>query len=433
MSLILDLLTPDRLDCPGRLGHGVLDLIPPSRCEPTGGIHGLLLIKESSDSRLCGYHQRQEAYAIFSNSNSACGFGGKTKKPVDASTCAPSSSTAQAITVARSVGDGFIPLDDRLLLEQPSYMQKAHVHELRNLMPDGYQLSYRAMWKNIISLHAGMTIGIHYHSIKDLGEFSIHPFKVLFFETYAIMPGLLAPNGHRMLSSFINVCRFLRIPLSLCLFDHMFDVRLGSKETLGFVIVSSHQARAFLSGLPHSNRVQVKPRETDDLAAWEATLRTGDTSTRGPYNVGKWGVYPVRETDPEPEIVLEEAIPDVIPLRRLEGSKAPVSAVASSSRRRKKEEKVVKFNSKFAIPQIIDAEEPSTAQPSGQPLTLEEQLARSHQGTSQPIHSGEIYINVDTIEFDTILMETGHTSEAGQGGQQAEGGSGEEEAAEEAL
>ncbi|VFQ96734.1 unnamed protein product [Cuscuta campestris] len=226
-------------------------------------------------------------------------------------------------------------------------MQKAQVHELRNLMPDGYQLSYRATWKNIISLHAGTTIGIHYHSIKDLGEFSIHPFKVLFFETCGIMPGQLAPNGHRMLSSFINVCCFLRIPLSLRLFDHMFDVRPGFKETLGFVIVSSHQGRTFLSNLPLSNRgwkdkyvsikfppgafpfaqnawgkrmkVQVKPRETDDL---EATLRTGDTSTRGPYNVGKWGVYPGLETDPEPEIILGEAIPDAIPLRRMQGSKA---------------------------------------------------------------------------------------------------------------
>ncbi|VFQ85049.1 unnamed protein product [Cuscuta campestris] len=35
-------------------------------------------------------------------------------------------------------------------------------------------------------------------------------------------------------------------------------------------------------------KVQVKPRETDDLAAREATLRTGDTSTCGPYNIEKW-------------------------------------------------------------------------------------------------------------------------------------------------
>ncbi|VFQ60941.1 unnamed protein product [Cuscuta campestris] len=289
------------------------------------------------------------------------------KKPVDASTCAPSSSAAQVVSGARSVDEGFTLLDDRLLLEQPSYMQKAQVHELRNLMPDGYQLFYRATWKNIISLHAGTTIGIHYHSIKDLGEFSIHPFKVLFFETYGIMPGQLALNGHRMLNSFINVCRFLRIPLSLRLFNHMFDVRPGSKETLGFMIVSSHQGRAFLSGLPPSNRgwkdkyvsikfppdafsfsqnawgkrmkVQVKPRETDDLAAWEAALRIWDTSTRGLYNVGKWGVYLGLETNPKHEIVLGEAIPDAIPLRRVQGSKAPVSAVAGSSCRGKKKEK----------------------------------------------------------------------------------------------
>ncbi|VFQ71297.1 unnamed protein product [Cuscuta campestris] len=183
--------------------------------------------------------------------------------------------------------NGFILLDDWLLLEQPLYMQKAQVHELRNLMPDGYQLSYQATWKNIISLHASTAIAIHYHSIKDLGEFSIHPFKVLFFETYEIMLGQLAPNGHRMLNSFINV----------------------------------------------------KPRETDDLAAWEATLRIGDTSTRGPYNVGKRGVYPGLETDPEPDIVLGEAIPDAIPLYRVQKSKAPVSVVAGSSHRGKKKEK----------------------------------------------------------------------------------------------
>ncbi|VFR01132.1 unnamed protein product [Cuscuta campestris] len=286
------------------------------------------------------------------------------KKSGHASTCAPSSSAAQVVSIAQSGDEGFIQLDDRLLQEQPSYMQKPQVHELRNLMPDGYQLTYWATWKSIIPLHAGTSIGIHYHSIKDLGEFSIHPFKVLFLETYGIMPGQLAPNGHRLLGSFINVCRFLRIPLSLRLFDYMFDVRPGSKETLGFVVVSSHQGRAFLCGLPPSNKKwkdkyvcvkfppgafpfaqnvwgkrmkrQVKPAEADDLVAWEATLRAGDASTRGLYHVGKWSVYPGRETDPEPEIVLPGVIPEAIPIRQARGSKAPATTNAGPSRPAKK-------------------------------------------------------------------------------------------------
>ncbi|VFQ81887.1 unnamed protein product [Cuscuta campestris] len=344
------------------------------------------------------------------------------KKPVDASTCAPSSSAAQVVSVAQSGDKGLIQLDDRLLQEQPSYMQKPQVHELRNLMPDGYQLTYRATWKSIIPLHAGTSIGIHYHSIKDLGEFSIHPFKVLFLETYGIMPGQLAPNGHRLLCSFINVCRFLRIPLSLRLFDYMFDVWPGSKETLGFVVVSSHQGRAFLCGLPPSNKKwkdkYVKPVEADDLVAWEATLRTGDASTRGLYHVGKWSVYPGRETDPEPEIVLPGVIPEAIPIRQARGSKAPATTNAGPSCPVKKKEEVVKFQSKFVVPQIV-VEEPSSAQPlippSSQPLLMDDLPAQSHQGTSQPIHSGEIYFNVDTFEFDNLMGETGHTSQAGVG------------------
>ncbi|VFQ93702.1 unnamed protein product [Cuscuta campestris] len=329
------------------------------------------------------------------------------KKPVDASTCAPSSSAAQVVSVAQSGDEGFIQLDDRLLQEQPSYMQKPQVHELRNLMPDGYQLTYRAMWKSIIPLHAGTSIGIHYHSIKDLGEFSIHPFKVLFLETYGIMPGQLAPNGHRLLGSFINVCRFLRIPLSLRLFDYMFDVRPRSKETLGFVVVSSHQGRAFLCGLPPSNKKwkdkyvcvkfppvafpfaqnvwgkrmkrQVKPAEADDLVAWEATLRAEDASTRGLYHVGKWSVYPGRETDPEPEIVLPGVIPEAIPIRQARGSKAPATTNAGPSRpAKKKKEK-------------------------------------------------------DTFEFDNLMGETGHTSQAGQQVQPNEEGEPEEETAGESL
>ncbi|VFQ77694.1 unnamed protein product [Cuscuta campestris] len=192
-------------------------------------------------------------------------------------------------------------------------------------------------------------------------------------EECGVMQGIGEVAGSSMRKkNFINVCRFLRNPLSLRLFDHMFDVRPGSKETLGFVIVSSHQGRAFLSGLPPSNRgwkdkyvsikfplgafpfgqnawgkrmrLQVKPLETDDLAAWETTLWAGDASTCGPNNP-----------------------------------------------------------------------------------------AQSHQGTSQPIHSGELYINVDTMAFDTLMMVTSHTSEASQGAQEAEGGHGEEEAAEAAL
>ncbi|VFQ92170.1 unnamed protein product [Cuscuta campestris] len=282
----------------------------------------------------------------------------------------------------------------------------AQVHEVRNLMPDGYQLTYRATWKSIIPLHVGTSIGIHYHSIKDLGEFSIHPFKVLFLESYGIMPGQLAPNGHRLLGSFINVCRFLRIPLSLRLFDHMFNVRPGSKETLGFVVVSSHQGRAFLCGLPPSNKKwkdkyvcikfppatfpfaqnvwgkrmkrQVKPAEADDLVAWEATLKAGDASTRGLYHVGKWSVYPGRETDPEPEIILPGAIPEAIPISRERGSKAPGTTTAGPSRPAKKKEK-------------------------------------------------------DTFEFDNLMGETGHTSQAGQQVQPNEEGEAEEEAAEESL
>ncbi|VFQ77423.1 unnamed protein product [Cuscuta campestris] len=387
------------------------------------------------------------------------------KKPVDASACAPSSSAAQVVSVAQTGDEGFIQLDDRLLQEQPSYMQKPQVHKLRNLMPDGYQLTYRATWKSIIPLHTGTSIGIHYHSIKDLGEFSIHPFKVLFLETYGIMPGQLAPNGHRLLASFINVCRFLRIPLSLRLFDHMFDVRPGSKETLGFVVVSSHQGRAFLCGLPPSNkkwkdkyvsikfppasfpfaqnvwgkrmRRQVKPAEADDLATWEATLRAGDASTRGQYHIGKWSVYPGRETDPEPEIVLPGTIPEAIPISRAMGSKAKATAAAGPSRpTKKKKEKVVKFQSKFAVPEIV-VEQPSSAQPltppSNQPFFLEEQPTQSHQGTNQPIHSGDLYINVETFEFDTLMGENGHTSQAGRGGQPNEEVEAEEEAAEESL
>ncbi|VFQ61557.1 unnamed protein product [Cuscuta campestris] len=295
------------------------------------------------------------------------------KKPVDASTCAPSSSVAQVVSVAQPGDEGFILLDDRLLQTQSSVMQKAQVHEVRNLMPDGYQLTYRATWKSIIPLHVGTSIGIHYHSIKDLGEFSIHPFKVLFLETYGIMPGQLAPNGHRLLGSFINV----------------------------------------------------KPAEADDLAAWEATLRAGNASTRSLYHVGKWSVYPGRDTDTEPEIVLPGAIPEAIPISRARGSEALATAIAGPSwPAKKKKRKIV-------------VEEPTTAQPlttsSSQPFLLDEQPAQSHQGTNQPLHSGELYINVDTLEFDAMMGETGHTSQAGLAGQPNEEGKAEEEAAGESL
>ncbi|VFQ83906.1 unnamed protein product [Cuscuta campestris] len=188
----------------------------------------------------------------------------------------------------------------------------------------------------------------------------------------------------------------------------MFDVRPGSKETLGFVVVSSHQGRAFLCGLPPSNKkwkdkyVCIKfLLAAFPFAQNEATLWAGDASTRGLYHVGKWSVYPGRETDPEPEIALPGAIPEAIPIRQAGGPKAPAAATAGPSRpARKKKEKVVKFQSKFSIPQIV-VEEPSTAQSlnasSSQPFLLDEQPAQSHQGTNQPIHSGEIYFNVGRI------------------------------------
>ncbi|VFR00616.1 unnamed protein product [Cuscuta campestris] len=309
---------------------------------------GTKLMSDREDSQNSSVHSygsgdRSQTSSSSSSSSSERPATSQQRQPVDAPTGAPSSSAAQVVSVAQPGDEGFIQLDDQLLQEQPSYMQKVQVHELRNLMPDG-----------------------------DLGEFSIHPFKVLFLETYRIMPGQMAPNGHP--------------------FPFAQNVR-GKRM-----------------------KRQVKPAETDDLVAWETTLRAGDASTRGLYNVGKCSVYPGRETDPELEIVLAEAIPNAIPIHRVRGSKAPVTAAADPSRPgKKKKEKVVKFQSKFATPKIV-VEEPSTAQPlsqpSSQPFLLEEQPAQSQQGTSRPIHSGELYINVDTLEFDNMLAETGHTSEA---------------------
>ncbi|VFQ83076.1 unnamed protein product [Cuscuta campestris] len=162
---------------------------------------------------------------------------------------------------------------------------------------------------------------------------------------------------------------------------------------------------------------QVKPAEADDLVAWEATLWAGDASTRGLYHAGKWSVYPGRETDPEPEIVLPGVIPEAIPIRQARGSKAPATTNAGPSRpAKKKKEEVVKFQSKFAVPQIV-VEEPSSAQPltppSSQPLLMDDMPAQSHQGTSQPIHSGEINFNVDTFEFDNLMGA--QSSDAGKG------------------
>ncbi|VFQ59517.1 unnamed protein product [Cuscuta campestris] len=250
-----------------------------------------------------------------------------SKNPVDASTCAPSSSMAQTISVAQPGDEGFIQLDDRLLQEQPSYMQKPQVHELRNLMPDGYQLTYRATWKNIISLHVGTTIDIHYHSIKDLGR--------------AFLCGL-PPSNKKWKDKYMSI-KFP--PAAFHFAQNVWGKRM---------------------------KRQVKHSEADDLVAWQATLWAGDASTRGLYNVGKWSVYPGRETDPEPEIILSEAIPEAVPLRRVRGSKAPVTAAAGPSRPGKKKKAK------------------------------------------------------DTLEFDQLM-------EAGQANQLAEGGHNEEEAAEESL
>ncbi|VFQ85621.1 unnamed protein product [Cuscuta campestris] len=206
------------------------------------------------------------------------------EKPVDATTSAHSTSAAQVVTVARPLDDGFILLDDRLLLELQAVMQKTQVHELRNLVSEDIR-------------------------------------------------------------------------------DH----------------------------------------------AREATLRAGDNSTRGPYNVGKLSVYPGPMTDPEPSIVRGDVIPDAIPLRRVQDSTAQASTAAGSLRRWKKKEKVVKFNSKFVIPNIDDVEGTTTVQPlptSQQPPRMSNRLSPSRG----PMH----------------------TSEAGQGGQQLEA-TGQEEAAEEAL
>ncbi|VFR00832.1 unnamed protein product [Cuscuta campestris] len=88
---------------------------------------------------------------------------------------------------------------------------------------------------------------------------------------------------------------------------------------------------------------------------------------------------------------------------------------------------VVKFNLKFPVPKVEQAVVTST----GKPQPIGEQPAQS-QGTSIPLHSGVVFVNLETLEFEGMLSKAGHASGAGQGSKQPDVAS-QEESAEEGL
>nr|GMD83357.1 uncharacterized protein LOC109159167 [Ipomoea batatas] len=108
---------------------------------------------------------------------------------------------------------------------------------------------------NIVSCHYKKWIGVHLDSLKAGMRIPLDHFLVDFMNYYGIVPSQVAPNGHRILACFPQICARHQVPCTIDLFNFLHLVKtMGKNCHPSFVIIQSRGLFGKVSGLPDNNR-----------------------------------------------------------------------------------------------------------------------------------------------------------------------------------
>lgn len=108
---------------------------------------------------------------------------------------------------------------------------------------------------NIIDCHSGKLIGVHVDSLKGGLRFPLDPFFVKFVNYYGIVPGQIAPDGHRILACFQQICRRHHVPCTVELFNFLHLVKpMGKNNGSDFIMIQSPGVIGKISDLPDNHR-----------------------------------------------------------------------------------------------------------------------------------------------------------------------------------
>nr|GMD59567.1 uncharacterized protein LOC109149872 [Ipomoea batatas] len=134
---------------------------------------------------------------------------------------------------------------------------------------------------SIANCHRNRWIGVHFDSLKAGMRFPLDSFLVAFVNYYRIVPGRIAPNGHRILACFPQICQRHQVPCTIDLFNFLYLVKAMGKSYGGsFIMIQCRGPIGKIVDLPDNNRrwrgKYLRVRLDDDLPfknEWSSRMR----------------------------------------------------------------------------------------------------------------------------------------------------------------
>nr|GMC62740.1 probable calcium-binding protein CML36 [Ipomoea batatas] len=160
-------------------------------------------------------------------------------------------STSKSITPS---GD-YVELDPKGAFATPVEISPKEEEQLADLIGEGIRYEVDRRLTNIVSCHYKKWIGVHLDSLKAGMRIPLDHFLVDFMNYYGIVPSQVAPNGHRILACFPQICARHQVPYTIDLFNFLHLVKtMGKNCHPSFVIIQSRGLFGKVSGLPDNNR-----------------------------------------------------------------------------------------------------------------------------------------------------------------------------------
>nr|GME18814.1 uncharacterized protein LOC109159167 [Ipomoea batatas] len=160
-------------------------------------------------------------------------------------------STSKSITPS---GD-YVELDPKGAFATPVEISPKEEEQLADLIGERIRYEVDRRLTNIVSCHYKKWIGVHLDSLKAGMRIPLDRFLVDFMNYYGIVPSQVAPNGHRILACFPQICARHQVPCTIDLFNFLHLVKtMGKNCHPSFVIIQSRGLFGKVSGLPDNNR-----------------------------------------------------------------------------------------------------------------------------------------------------------------------------------
>nr|GME21362.1 uncharacterized protein LOC109159160 [Ipomoea batatas] len=160
-------------------------------------------------------------------------------------------STSKSITPS---GD-YVELDPKGAFATPVEISPKEEEQLADLIGEGIRYEVDRRLTNIVSCHYKKWIGVHLDSLKAGMRIPLDRFLVDFMNYYGIVSSQVAPNGHRILACFPQICARHQVPCTIDLFNFLHLVKtMGKNCHPSFVIIQSRGLFGKVSGLPDNNR-----------------------------------------------------------------------------------------------------------------------------------------------------------------------------------